>query len=344
VKRQKSKRKRARPARARSRRKKAEVKQARSLSKINYRHWWREPAIWNGETSMSLDEQKAAVFYEAYRRVPAIRDAWLEGVSGPAAAWHFGWQMFVASVVQYLPNTWLELGWAKNSFLQYLPEMFPPVGYSVYPEKPEFNDKDGNKKKKEELTPDELKALNAYDKRRRKLAVKFPVIPSVNPSLNERSALPFLKELKKLSDAGFVLVAIDNKTSEAFNYGIQLLQRYFKGKRSFRTADIYYEFPKEALPVPSLNADYARGYTWDKVSKMSKAQRDALGAAMAQQSDATAIHAVCYGIGKRQRKRGKGQTDVLSEGKVFEFQKLCKGLESFDKTDVPSDLMKLLRS
>ena len=288
---------------------------------------------------MPLDEQKAAVFYEAYRRVLEIRNAWLEGIRGPEAIWRFGWQMFVAGVVQYLPRTWLELGSAKNVFLQYLPEMLSPVGYSVYPAKPEFKDKDGNKKKKKDLTPDELKALKDYDERRRKLAVKFPVIPSVNPSLNEQSASPFLKELTKLSDAGFVLVAIDNKTSEAFKYGIQLLQRYFKGKRSFRTADINYKFPEEAPAVPSLNDDYVLGYTWDKISKMSKAQRDALGVAMAQKADADAIHAEARVIGKRRK-----QHEVRAE-KVFEFQEFCKELERFDETQRPEDrgLVKRLR-
>jgi hypothetical protein len=347
VKSAKSKLNRARSARARSRprktRKKAEAKRARSLSEINHSHWWLTHQVWNDATAMSRDEQKAAVFYEAYRRVPKIQDAWLKDIRGPEAVWRFGWQMFVASVVQYLPKTWLELGWAKNVFLQYLPEMLPPAGYSVWPAKPEFKDKDGNKKKKKDLTPNELKTLKAYDERCRKLAVKFLCVPSMNRPMNEQLALPFLKQITKLSDAGFVLVAIDNKTSEAFNYGIQLLQRYFKDRRLFRTADTYYEFPKETSPVSSLEDDYARGYTWNEVSKMRKVQRDALGAAIAQQADAAAIHAVRYLIGKRPRKRGKGQADLIVEGKVFEFQKLCKGLESFDKTGVPSDLMELLR-
>lgn len=343
----KSKRNRARSARARSRprktRKKAKAKPARSLSEINYSPWWRTHQVWNDATAMSPDEQKAAVFYEAYRRVPKIQDAWLKGIRGTEAIWRFGWQIYVANVVQFLPKTWLELGWAKNVFLQYLPEMLPPVGYSVYPAKPEFKDKDGNKKKKKDLTPDELKTLKDYDERRRKLAVKFPVVPLMNPLMNEQDALPFLKQITKLSDAGFVLVAIDNKTREAFNYGIQLLQQYFEDRRLFRTADTYYEFPKETLPVPSADDDSARGYTLDKISKMSKVQRDALGAAFAQQADADAIHAICYSIGKRRKKRGKGQADLIVEQRIFEFQKLCKGLESFDKTGTPSDLMKLLR-
>jgi hypothetical protein len=106
---------------------------------------------------------------------------------------------------------------------------------------------------------------------------------------------------------------------------------------------MYYKFPKENSPVASLDDDYARGYTWDRVRKMSKAERDLLGAAMAQQADADAVHAVAHAKGKRRKKRGKGQADLIVEEKVFEFQTLCKGLESFDKIGEPSDLMKLLR-
>jgi hypothetical protein len=279
---------------------------------------------------MSLDEQKAAVFYEAYRRVPEIRDAWLKGISGPEAAWRFGWQPFVASVLIHLPKTWLELGWAKNPFLQKLYEMLPPRGYSVWPAQPEFG------KKKKDLTPDELKTLEAYHKRCRKLAAEILIIPPLN---EQSGGLGFLKHVTKLSDAGFVLVAIDNKSREAFNYGIQLLQRCFKTRRSFRAADIYYQFPEKPLPVRSLDEDYARGYTWDKVSKMSKAQR--LGVAMAEQ--AQVVHAECLAINKRRKKRGKGHADLILEEKVFEFQELCKGLESFDDTGEPSDLMRRLR-
>ncbi len=93
-----------------------------------------------------------------------------------------------------------------------------------------------------------------------------------------------------------------------------------------------------------LDADYARGYTWDKVRKMDKAQRDLLGAAMAQRADANAIHAIYYGKGKRQKKH-KGQADVILGEKVFKFQELCKELESFDKigSPKPRGLMERLR-
>jgi len=200
-------------------RKGAKPKQARSFSDIDYTHWWCTHQVWTDATAMSPDEQKAAVFYEAYRRVPEVSDAWLKGISGPEAVDRFGWQMFVASVLMHLPKTWLELGWAKDHFCQILPEMLsPPVGYSVWPAQPEF------KKKKKDLAPDERKRLAAYHEQCRKLAAKIVHVPRVS----EKEAGQFLKQCTKLSDTGFVLVAIDNKTSEAFNYAIQFLRRRFK--------------------------------------------------------------------------------------------------------------------
>ena len=303
------------------------AKQTRSRSEINYTHWWRTHPVWKEETALSLDEQKAAIFYEAYRRVPEIRDAWLKGIRGPEVAYRLGWQSFVAVVLIHLPKTWLELGSAKNFLCQNLAEMLPPVGYSVWPAQPEF------RKKKQELTPDELKRLEAYHERCRKLTAKIPVIPP----LTEQHALSFLKEIRKLSDAGFVVVAIDNKSRETFNYGIQFLQRRLKDRRSFRAADIYYKFPQQKQPPPLLPDDE---YTWEKVSKLSQAERNSLAWRMAEQTET--LHAECRAIGKRRKKR-KGQADVIPHEKIFEFQKLCEELESFDETGEPSDLMRRLR-
>src|SRR5262249_49194512 len=143
-------------------------------------------------------------------------------------------------------------------------------------------------KKKRELTPSELAELEQYHERCRNLAAKIIVVPS-----KDDSPLQLLKQLQRLDSEGFLIIAIDDKSSEAFNYAIQfLVQRRLKGRRSYRTPDLYYQWHRD--PDAMKNVGEWRA------------------------------------IGKRVKKAKGG--GIIQEEKVFKFQELCKGLESYDKT------------
>jgi hypothetical protein len=307
-------RRRKRPTSRKSQTKKQRRKQAvveRSLSDINYKWWWRKHPSWSEVGALSLDEQKAAVFYEAFRRCQELKDAWLKGISGPKAMVDFGWQMFTATVLGNLPQTWIQLPLSLRKAIttQQLPDMLPPVGYSVWPSEPFFFDPQAIPPKDDFETQEEYdehwraETLEQYHERCRNLAAKIIVLPPMDDASDDSSS--FLKDLHKREANGFVLVAIDNKSHEAFNYAVQFLQRRFKSRRSYRAADIFWRWPEN--------------------------------------TDRGCIVAEVKAIGKRVKKNKDGQTVIL-EDKVFNFRELCKELEGYDKTGTPSDLMKRLRS
>jgi hypothetical protein len=280
----------------------------RTLSQINYDYWWREHRYWNDATTLSRDEQKAAMFYEAYRRCQTLRDTWLKGISGAKAMFDFGWQMFAATALNHLPKTWIQLPeWLRKSItMTQLPEMLPPVGYSVWPAKPVFYKENKQYKEKRELTPGELAELERYHERCRDLAAKIIVVPP-----KDGSPLQLLKQLQRFDSEGFLIIAIDNKSSHVFNYAIRSLQRRLKGRRSYRIADLYWQWPRDADAMQNV----------EESQSIQRAEWRAIG---------------------KRVKKGKGGGIILEE-KIFNFQELCKGLESYDKTGTPSDLMKRLR-
>ena len=294
----------SRKQRTKKRKRKRSAIPKRSISDLNYDHWWLKHPCWKDATALSRDEQKAAVFYEAFRRHPKLKDAWLKGIRGAKAMFDFGWQMFTGTVLNNLPKTWIELpeGLRKGVIVNQLPEMLPPVGYSVWPSEPVFN------RPKNKLAPSELAELEKYHKRCRNLAAKIITIPSAKYD----TGFHFLKSMNQLAANGFVLVAIDNKSREAFNYAIQFLRQGFKGKRSFRGADIYYRWPEKA------QASYSMVEPCEVIEAEPRA------------------------IGKRIKKTQQG--DVILESKVFEFQELCKELASLDEAKNDSELMERLNA
>jgi hypothetical protein len=261
------------------------------------------------------DEQKAAVFYEAYRRCKALQDAWLKGKSGAKAMVTSRWQIFVATVLDHLPQTWIQLPLflRKAITMQQLPEMLPPVGYSVWPSEPFFFDPQAIPPKDDFETQEEYKehwqteTRDQFHERCRNLAAKIVGVPPVQL----RHAGPLLHELKKLADDGFVIVAINNKSAEAFNYAIRFLQRNLKRERSYRIADLFWQWRKRADAKIEESEGIQRAW----------AERRA--------------------IGKRVKRADGGR--LILEEKVFNFRELCKGLEGYDETQTPSNLMKRLR-
>ncbi len=309
---------RKRPTSRKNRIKKQRHKPAvvkRILLQINYDHWWRDHLCWIKADGLCRDEQKAAVFFESYRRCQSLRDAWLKGVSGPQAMFKWGWQMFTATVLDHLPQTWIELPlWLRRAItIQQLPEMLPPVGYFVWPSEPFFFDAQAKPPKDRSDTQEDYKkhwrreTRKQFHERCRTLVAKIITIPS-GSHVEERR---FLKFMKRLADDGFVLVAINNKSREAGNYAIQVLQRTFKGRRSYRDADTYWRWLEKAEAIRSEDKPFER-------------------------------IPVEWAIGKRVKQTKNGP--IVLEEKVFNFRELCKGLESYDKTGTPSELVLRLRS
>jgi hypothetical protein len=292
----------------------------RSLSQINYDHWWQKHDYWNVATTLSRDEQKAAVFYEAYRRCPVLQHAWLKRVSGPQAMVKWRWQTFVATVLNHVPQTWIQLPLflRRAITIQPLPEMLPPVGYSVWPSEPFYFDPQSKPPKDDSETQEEYEerwrpeTKEEYHERCRGLAAKIVKVPSRGPE----DAIVFWQSMSRLADDGFVIAAIDNKSREAFNYAIQFLERKLKGSRRYRVADLYWRWPDKAADLGQLR------------------QREAIG-------ENNGIWAEWRAIGKRVRK-SEGR-DLVSESNVFNFRELCKGLERYDETRSDSDLMSRLR-
>jgi len=311
---------RKRPTSRKTRIKKQRRKPAavtRTLSQINYDYWWRHHPCWTKADGLCRDEQKAAVFFEAYRRCQSLQDAWLKRVSGPQAMVKWRWQMFVATVLDHLPQTWIQLPLflRRAITIQQLPEMLPPVGYSVWPSEPFFFDPQSKPPKDDSETQEEYEerwrpeTKEEYHERCRGIAAKIVMVPSRRP----KDAIVFWQSMRRLADDGFVIAAIDYKSREAFNYAIQFLERRLKKSRLYRAADLYWAWPKTAIPQ--------RGELTERAKR---------------------IVAEWRAIGKRVKRSEGG--DVVLESNVFKFQELCKGLESYDKTGTPSDLMLRLRS
>jgi hypothetical protein len=218
------------------------------------------------------------------------------------------WQLFTATVLNNLPQTWIELPLSlrRAITIQHLPEMLPPVGYSVWPSESFFFDRQTIPAKDDSETQQEYEEHwrpempDEFHQRCRNLAASIVTIPPVR----DDNAFRLLKNLGRLAEDGFLIVTIDNKSSEAFNYGIQFLQECrLKARRSYRNADLYYQ--SSGHPDATKNVGELRA------------------------------------VGKRINKAGGGE--IIQEEKIFNFQELCKGLESYYETENPSDLMKRLR-
>jgi hypothetical protein len=297
----------------------------------DFSHWWLKHPCWIDGTALSRDEQKAAVFYEAFRRRPEVQDAWGKGIRGPKAMHAFGWQKFTAIVLMHLPRNWLQLSDSlRRAIVTELPEMLPPIGYSVWPTEPLCADVP-----ERDRTPDQASEMKAYHERCRRLAARMIFVPQ---AVDQHIGLRFLKELRGLADSGFLLFAIDNKSQEAFAYGFQFLQglqTQLKDRLSFRAADLVYSFPSvgpgEELP------------SWAKWKKLGKAKREALVGSSAQ-DEKRWVSSTIQVMGKRKKKRKTvGSREIFMEEKLFNFQTLCKGLAEFDSTGNQSDLMLRVR-
>lgn len=283
----------------------------KQLSQIKFPHWWKDRAFIQllAENKIPIEEQKAAVWYEAARRRPEVQEAWVKGQFLMGAN---GWQQFTAWVVENLPESWPELevivkaGLIKSSYSLW---SVPPAGYSTFPTG-----------KAEQM----------------KVSLQVLHLPEAFESFDQ--AKKFLEHVRKFVDAGFEIVAVDNKTKQGIRYACKAIESL---KRSVRKADVK-KVILHHLPPDISEADRQEmaekerkgilteqdfNVLWRKYIKPTSNPHDPWHKTASIQE--RVLH-------KRERK-GK-----LIEGIQFNFENICHQLESFDNGTI-SDFINAVR-
>ena len=271
----------------------------RNCSQIQITHWWYEDTkkrTFPASQELSLDEQKAALLYEAVRRHPAVRKCWLEGHASHTATARLGWQPFIAKVLDTMRTPWNELcdecidkGTGQRHatldrafFLNEYPHLIPPRGYSFFPE---IVKRKGNS------------ALDASHKRAMKAAARTLRVPDSDAQAHVHSC--YLKMLRGLQNEGFTILAIDTKTKEARREAIALIQEL---PQTHRARDITVQ-----LGV----------------------KRDSRGRPIGGEEPGKykLLNPLCLEKIVAKRRRGKG---ILVDEKLWDFEAICGELTDLD--------------
>jgi hypothetical protein len=283
----------------------------RDLSQIRFSHWWKDRAFIQRltENQIPIEEQKAAVWYEAARRRQEVQQAWIKGEFLFNAN---GWQSFTGWVVNNLPKSWPELdditkpGIIKSS---YSPWSVPPEGFSTFPTD-----------KGEQM----------------KVAMQVLRLPEKFESFD--GAKKFLEYARKFVDAGFEIVAVDKKQNQAVRAAFEAIEEL---PPTFRKADLK-EIMFHHLPSDISDSDRQELAEKQKKGILTKQDLDELWSKYikptsnlhaAWSKTATVQERVFH---KRQR-NGK-----LIEGIQFNFENICHQLESFDNGTI-SDFINAVR-
>jgi hypothetical protein len=294
------------------RRKQKQIK--RDLSQINFssQHWWKQQPWkeqFTNSAKTSLEEQKAAVWYEAARRRLEVQKAWLKGQFSFCAN---GWQYFTGWVVINLPKSWPELdditkrGIIKSS---YSPWSVPPEGFSTFP-------------------TDKAEQM--------KVAMQVLRLPEKFESFD--GAKKFLEYARKFVDAGFEIVAVDKKQNQAVRAAFEAIEKL---PPTFRAADRK-EVMFHHLPPDISDSDKQELEKKQKNGTLTKKDLDELWHKYIKPTNdlrtpwhktATVQERVFH---KRQR-NGK-----LIEEIQFNFESICRQLESFDNGTI-SDFINAVR-
>jgi hypothetical protein len=290
------------------RRKQKRVK--RDLSQIKFPHWWKERAFIQrlAENKIRIEEQKAAVWYEAARRRPEVQKAWLKGQS---LAGDNGWQYFTGWVVTNLLRSWPELepvtkrSIIKSSYSQW---SVPPEGCSTFP-------------------TDKAEQV--------RVAMQVLRLPESN---DPDAAQRFVEHARRFADQGFLIVAVDKKQNQAVRAAFEAIGKL---PPTFRKADL-----KEVVfhHLPPDISDTDRQVLAGKQKKGTLTQKD-FGDLWRKYSKPTNnLHAewqktaeVQERVFHKRQRRGK-----LIEETQFNFENICRQLESFDNGTI-SDFINAVR-
>ena len=179
----------------------------RHLSQLRFteQHWWLEKK-YSQKCVMTIEEEKAAMWYEAARRRCEVQQAWLDGKSNLRDN---GWQEFTMWVVINLPRPWPALDpETKKSMIEasYSPLAVPPAGYSTFPETDKAE--------------------------QRKVSMQVLRLP---PKNDPTEAQRFVERARRFVDAGFLIVALDKKQNQAVWAAFEAIETL---PPTFRKADI----------------------------------------------------------------------------------------------------------
>jgi hypothetical protein len=284
----------------------------RDLSQIDFQsqHWWKQQM---SERTMSIDEEKAALIYEAMRRRSEIQKAWVEGrfLFGDN-----GWQDFTCWVVRNLPRSWPELGdLAQRSIIETMqsPWFIPPAGYSTFPDK---------------SSPEKCKEA----------AIQPLRLPE--PGDDPAAAVAFVEHARKFVDAGFEIFAVDNKTNQGVRYACDAIAAM---PRSFRKADMDME-RIAYLPADVSDLDRQTAEEKCRQGNFTTADLDELWGKYGKpaanlNSSWNKTEEVRPVVMHKRARDGK-----LVEEKLFKFVEICHELEQVDSGLVPQgDFVQRLR-
>jgi hypothetical protein len=283
----------------------------RDLSQIKFPHWWKDSVFRKRffANEIPIEEQKAAVWYEAARRRPEVQQAWLEGKFSLVAN---GWQFFTNFVVNYLVRSWPELDpITKTSLIQasYGPWSVPPAGLSTFPT---------NKAEQKKVSMQVLR------------------LPETN---DPKAAQRFVEHARQFADNGFLIVAVDKKQKQAVRAACAAIEAL---PAMYRKADleqvVIYRIPPNISPADeqalkqkqqqgALTSQYMEEL-WRKYPPKVTNDFSTVWNQIAEGRERV-LH-------KRPRK-GK-----VIEGKQFNFENICRELEAFDN-GCPSNFVKSVR-
>lgn len=270
----------------------------RDLSQIKFPHWWKDRAFIQRlrDNQIPIEEQKAAVWYEATRRRPEVQQAWLK--------WKFlfgenGWQNFTTWVVLNLPLSWPELDLnSKYGIIEasYSPLSVPPEGCSTFP----------------------------TDKREQmKVAMQVLRLPESNDS---DAAQRFVEHARLFADAGFLIVAVDKKQNQAIRAAFEAIEAL---PPTFRKPDLK-ELMFHHLPPDISDGDKQALEEKQRQGVLTHQDFDELWRKYIKPT--SNLYAPWHTTARvqervfhKRRRQGK-----LIEEKQFNFESICRRLEAFD--------------
>ena len=283
----------------------------RELSQLKFTHWWKEKQRSQYKCcAMPLDEAKAAVIYEAMRRRPEVRRAWLDG----KFLFHYnGWQTLTGFVVNHLPQPWPELStMTRGGIVEAMlsPLFIPPKGYSNFPD---------NKAKQAEVSMHLLR-LPASD--------------------DPAEAQAFLRHARRWADAGFLIVALDKKQNQAVRAAFEAIAKL---PPTFRSADLK-PIMLHRLP-PNVSAGDERALEQKKRRGTLTGQDfDKLWSKYIQPTTNPLAPWHHVAEGREEPMHKSTQRGKLMEEKRFKFESICGQLEDLDSGKISrSDFVDRLR-
>jgi hypothetical protein len=283
----------------------------RELSQLKFteQHWWREAKYWDEKSeNVSIEEEKASMWYEATRRRPEVQQAWIEG---KFSFGDNGWQHFTGWVVINLLRSWPELDpLTKNGIIKssYSHWSVPPEGYSTFP-------------------------TNKAEQR--KVSAQVLHLPESN---DPDAAQRFVEHARRFADAGFLIVAVDRKQNQAVRAACESIEVL---PPTFRKADLkpvmFHHLPPDISEADRLALDEKQRHGTLTDQDFEELRRKYIKPTSNLHAPLIKTAEVQERVFHKRKKLGK-----LIEEKLFSFRDICRQLEAFDNGAV-SDFVNAVR-